>query len=497
MEIGLRIERHLRIILSIILVILPLITIYVLFHFRGPQWDLTAHSLLGKSLLNYLTHSAVGAKTAFVGEYLNNLIYYAEPYRAPLSTPIFALLSIFFAEPVLPYMILVYLGAVAALYKLGRQTGIDTLIIFSAFLNPYVLYFFFVPNGMEGLSIIFVLLALTLLYKKRSISGVFLAMASLAKYPALILLPLVLLLGTKKKIISGLIFEVATISPWLLFNYFVYGNPLYGYEAALSNAVTSGGYTIVHPFAVLAVIGYPLALCLIGIAAWVSKKKNKAMPHFRNKYKVFAVFFALSLIGYAFVLPHNDFFTQERFGYLFSTAFIIISASFLTDVLPKKLHIERYIAVAAIMVLVVGLYYTYITSSTSVVEYYNSNSPNNVYTQAYSELSLLGFGGCRFISNAWIPMLYQHMNAYSPFIRYSSKTITPIVIRLLAHHGINYTEFTEEQARYPIVVIEGAGVSPSLIIGLKNSTLSYNTSYIQIYLPKNVTCYAPTLYPAG
>ena len=370
---------------------------------------------------------------------------------------------------------------------------INTLLLYAAFLNPYTIYFFFVPNGMEGLSVIFVLIAMVLIYKKRSISGVFLALAGLAKYPTLILTPMVLLLGTKKKVIFGLLFEIITTSPWLLFNYLIYGNPLYSYESALSNAVTSGGYIAVYPLAILAVVAYPLALGVLGLAAWVKGKRRKVWGVNWKKYKVLISFFALSLIGYVFVLPHNDFFTQERFGYLFATSFILLSVSILSSMLQKWRNLEYYVAIAAIIVLIIAVCYTYVTSNTAIVEYYNANNQNNVYVQAYSQLSSLGFAGCRFISNAWIPMLYQHMNAYSPFIRYSSKTITPMVTALLEQQGINYTILTNEQAKYPIVIIDGAGVSPTLIIGIKNFTLAYNSSYIQIYLPTNATCYPPNL----
>jgi hypothetical protein len=495
MERNPKIERRLHALLSIILVALPLITIYVIFHFRGPQWDLIAHSLLGRTALNYIALHNVNIHPAFIGEYLNNLVYYNEPYRAPLATPIFATLSVFFSETVLPYMVIVYAAAVLALYKTGRALRIDTLILFAAFLNPYALYFFFVPNGMEGLSIIFVLLGITALAKRSSTSGIFFGLASLAKYPAIIFLPLIILLWDRKKITFAATFEFLMLLPWLLFNYIVYGNPIYSYLAAVSNVITSGGYAAVHPLAVLAVVAYPAAFAAAAFVLW-HRRHGRLNVRIGYRGKVLLAFAALALVGYAFVLPHNDFFTQERFGYLFFTALVLLSVSFLSKETMHKAAAKRNIAIIAIAILCVGLAYTYITSNTAIVKYYNPNNPDNIYQAAYGQLSNLGFENCRFITNAWVPMLYQQMSAYSPFVRYSSSVITPIVAHLSNASGIGYANFSNNFAKYPIIVIQNAGVPEQFIIGLKNSTLKYNSGYIQIYLPKNATCYPANLTEA-
>lgn len=486
--------RKLRLALAILLILLPLITILAILGLRGPQWDVVAHSLNGRTLLNYLSLRNESAKSVFVGEYLNNMIYYFEPYRAPLAIPIFAFLSIFLAEPIIAYTILLYAGVVFALYSISKELKVDYLIIFSAFLSPYALYFFFVPNSMEGLSLIFIMFGLVYLLRKSPWSGLFFGIASLAKYPPLILLPIVLLLWDRKKIAFALALEALAIAPWLAFNYAIYGHALYSYVAALSNIVIASNYTPVYPLAILVTIAYPIAF-LAGAAILARQQKpNKglhAMRAISYKYKVLLTFAILATIGYAFVLPHNDFFTQERFGYMLSTSLAILGAVLLYDLMPgrRRLTLPQLVAIAAIAILAINLYYTYATTNTAAIRYYNPDIRGNVFQNAEAELASMGFGGCRFVSNAWVQMLYLHYNAYSPFILYKSSIITPLVEGLSSRAGINYAAYVKGQTEYPVVVIDNAGVPPTLILNLKNSTLVYNNSQIQIYLPRNASCY--------
>ena len=478
-----------RFVLLILLVALPLCTILVINFFAGPQWDLVAHSLNGRTLLSFITNSGIGARAAFAGEFAGNLAYYFEPYRAPLSTPIFALLWIFFGRPVLPYMIIVYAASVLALYLVGRELRIDVLVLFSVFLNPYAIYFFFVPNGMEGLSVVLVLIGIVYLLKRSSMSGLFLGLASLAKYPSLVLLPLVFLLG-RKKAPKAAFLEFAVVLPWLLFNYLVYGNPVYSYLAAVTNIVTGIAYTAVHPVAVLTVVAYPVAFAAAALLIWARHSRSMSMPSLPHSARVLLALIVLSAVGYVFVLPHNDPFTQVRFGYLFSTSLMVSAALLFSRITTRRTEFRHYAAAAAVVALAIALTFTYFSYNNAAVLQYNVNHQGNVYQQAEAELTALGFGSnCRIMSNAWVPFLYQRYDAYSPFTRYTSNTITPIVEGLAAQEGINYSSYVTGQSTYPIVVIENAGVAPSLIMGLDNASLTYNSTYIRVYLPSNATCY--------
>ncbi len=164
---------------------------------------------------------------------------------------------------------------------------LNKLILFSAFANSYIIYFLFVPNGGEGFSIIFVLLALVYLLRKKSVSGLFFGLAGLAKYPSLILFPLVLFLGDKKKILKAIAFEILTVLAWGAIDYFLYGIPFYSYFESAAAAGIISGPSVISILAVVQVLAYPIGFAAIGIVILVlTKIKFFSEPRTRKLFHV-------------------------------------------------------------------------------------------------------------------------------------------------------------------------------------------------------------------
>ena len=484
-------RKPVEILLLALLALLPFIMIYTIITFSGPQWDIMVRSLLGKTVINYFTHS-VSAQNIFIGEYYNNLAFYFEPYREPVSILLFALLSLFFNSTIIPYLIIVYIIYITAFYSLSKELKINRLIAFTAFLNSYVAYFLFLPNGGEALSIIFVLVALVFLLKKRPITGAFLSLAVLSKYPAIALLPMILLLWDKKKVIKGIAYELLVLLPWAIFDQLMYGNPFYSYIESIANSgVVSSSYTI-NPLALLSILVYPIVIAIIAYAV-LRIKKQKIKVKLNYNTKVFAAFIILAAIECIVIIPHNDPATQARYGYLLSISLLIPAAILLNRASEKMPNLKYCISVLAIILLIYIIYSAYSTGNTQKMAYYNTWSSNNIYYDAWSQLNALGYGNCRFISNAWVPMLYSRYDAYSPFIIYPSPTITPIVQNLVSSSGGNYTQYMEQEESYPIIAFKYIGVEESFIVNIDSSRLAYNNSSFSIYLPNNSTCYTDVI----
>lgn len=491
-----------------IIAILPIIIFYTILHFSGPQWDIIVRYLEGRTFVNFLTHN-IPVRNAFVGEFQNNLLYYFEPYREPLAIPIFALLSLFFGKSVLPYIIVVYAGFLLALYELSKELKIDKLIMFSVFVNSYVIYFFFVLNGGEALSLIFALLGFVYLLRKRAISGAFFGIAAIAKYPSILLLPLVLLLDGKRKKIEALVLGLIPIFIWGGIDYLLYNVPFYSYFESLSAAGTFSGASAISLISIAKVFAYPILFIAIGIVFFLINKE-KLKIKFDYTAKVFAAFVAIAAVCYFIVIPHNDPSTQARYGYLLATALFIIAAPIINSASKKakRAWIKYFVAVIAIVILAYAAYSTYIYNNNPAVIYYSAGNTNSIYVHAGSELASLGYGNCRFVSNAWVLMIYSGYDAYSPFILYSSNTISPVVQKITDTTGIssnnvnsvsqiyrphnstlNYTTYLNEEREYPIVVLKYTGVPSSLIVNLNSSRLVYQDQNISIYLPENASCY--------
>lgn len=504
-------HRLLDLILLVIIAILPLLIIYTIIHFVGPQWDITVRYLSGRTLINFLIHN-ISARAAFIGELSNNRLYYFEPYREPLSMPIFALLSLLFQKSVLPYIIVVYLAYLLAIYLLSRELKMDKLVAFSVFINSYVIYFFFVPNGGEGLSIIFVLFGLVYLLKEKPVSGLFLGMASIAKYPSIILFPLVFLIKDKKKRYQAIVLELIPVFIWGGIDYVLYGVPFYSYFESIGAAGIASGPSTISLMALVKVFAYP-AIFLAIAAVFLLIKKEKLKLKRDQLSKLVIGFIVLAGICYVIILPHNDPITQARYGYLLATALLLAAALVLNHAvkLPSGQVLKYLIALAVIAALVYVLYSVYTTNhGNTAVIYYNSANNDTIYTHAGDELSNLGLGGCRFVSNAWVPMIYSGYDAYSPFILYTSNIITPIVKHILNKTGLNYTNgevngiiqtygphnlttnyttYAHEEERYPILIFKWTGVSTSFVLNLNGSRLAYDDQNVSIYLPRNSSCY--------
>jgi hypothetical protein len=456
-----------------VLFVLAFLLIYAALQVYGPQWDVIVRYLQGKTLVNFLTHN-VSAQAAFSSGFSNNLLYYFEPYREPLSIPIFALLTLFFQNSILVYMLVTLALYAFAFYKLSKELKIDPLLAFSVFLNVYLIMFLFLANGGEGLSVAMALIGFIYLLRKDSKSGLFFGLAGLAKYPSIITFPLVFFLGNKKKIVKALSLEVLTVFIWgVVFDYLVYGSLFYSYVLSLTSSNVLSSASTIYMSADISIVFYPMLFGAIGLVVFALKKlKPKIVLSYKTK--IFAAFIVLTAVVFIVLAQHNDQYTQARYGYLLSIA-LLIPALWVLNLASQKVRYLRYMvaALSATMLLTATIYGVY-GADTSALQYNQPGNGNTIFSHAGAELTSLGFSGCRYMSNAWVPMLYSSYNTYAPFIEYY--TMPP-------------SNYSLQQEQYPIVVFKYGGVPSSYIVNLNSSKLVYNDSNISIYLPQNVKCY--------
>jgi hypothetical protein len=498
----------LDIFLLVAIALIPIFIIYSIIHFSGPLWDITVRYLQGRTLVNAIVNH-VSLKTALNGDFTNNLLYYFEPYREPLSIPIFAFLDLFFKNPIFPYIVIIYILFLFTLYKLSKELNLDKLIVFSVFVNSYIIYFLFVPNGGEALSIISVFIALLFLLRKKPISGLFFGIAALAKYPSIFLFPLVLFLGDRKKILEAIILELLTVLIWGGIDYFLYGIPFYSYFASIAASGVTGGPISISAIVLLKVLIYPVIFAILGIVILLLVKKRKKL-NFKLDYtsKIMITFVILSAVCYVAIIGHTDPISQGRYGYLLAVSLLLSAAMILNYVIKQKQILKYVIAICVIILLLYVLYATYVKYNTIAVAYYNPDNPNSIYVHAGNTLGMLGFAQCRFISNTWVPMIYSGYYAYPPtqyiyakanpqsvrftnntILNYISNTANNIIQEWNPNYSAIYKSYLQEQERYPILIFNYDGVPASLVINLNSSKLVYADQNISIYLPQNVTCY--------
>ena len=187
----------------------------------------------------------------------------------------------------------------------------------------------------------------------------------------------------------------------------------------------------------------------------------------------------------------------------------MLAAIALSRAAAPNRSIRYAVALFSVCLLLYAVWLSYASNNNPGASYYNFDNANGIYASGGSELASLGFSGCRFISNAWVPMIYSGYPAYSPFVLYAGNSTVQIIEQTTARFGpgaeriildvsknqlpvLNAT-YRAQEGRYPILVFNYTGVAQSVILNLNKSRLAYSGQNLSIYLPPNATCYAPLI----
>lgn len=470
-----------------IIVALCIITLIVYYQLTGPGWDLIAHYQNGVSLLNPVLYSCLGSPPC--GMMGNQLTFwygtYFEPFRAPLSQVLFALIyPLSGSLSIIVYIAILFIAYLIAISIVCKRFGINRLIGYALMLSPYFIYVPIIPNSTEMLSLIFVLAGLVLLADRSAWSGLLFGIAAVAKYPMLIFLPMPLLLLRPKSVMASMLLFALPTAAWLGFSQLLFHNPLASYEMVFGNVISNSAHVPISWAALIAVFGYQLLFLVVAIALLLTQRSamrkvfKRAMKRLHHKkivrtlltddviyrYAVLAVMLALSIIGFWYIGRNPDQLAQMRFGYFAAASSMILVAVILTNALKafdKRAPI--LVAVSTIAVLVVVLVAFYANRSLAIVS--GTNNPS--FAQAKAVLAELGLSNCRVVSNSWVYMIYRGVNAFPQFF------------------------FNNTTKTYPIVdfLNKSSATNASYIEGLSSARPVYTSPNFTILLPMNYKCY--------
>ncbi len=465
------------------LVIIAAVAFALLYSVNGPGWDLVAHYLNGRSLSNPAFYTCL---LSFQCNTLNqNVLFYFESYRAPIAGFAMAAIYLFVGSnaTIIVYIAILFAAYVLAIRFLAKKIEMDSLLLFALMLSPYLLYMTIQPGSEEMVSIIFLLVGLGFLARRSPWFGLFLGLATLGKYPTLILVPMILLLVKPKKIIYASILFVAAVLPWLVFNQvFFMGGPFTSYQLSEMIAGNNAGPFSISAPAYLFVLSYPIVFVIAGFALTYGNRKavvksakkllERARPLAKlynddklYLYSILAVFFVLSVIATLLIGPYYNMFTQARYGYLLGTSAAIIVAVALNNMKKySRINLPATAAVLSMILLIVSMYVVWQTSLSP----YKLNIYSSMFGNAASELSSLGYGNCDIMTNDWMFMLYDNVKAFSQFDINPNVTKYPIVV----FH--NWTSATD---------------TPVLTNLTRYAKLIYSSQNFSILVPPNYKCY--------
>lgn len=468
--------------------VLSIVLIFVIFAFAltivlaayrigGIRWDFVAEVLYAKSLLTAKFYSAF-----FNGNLGNAISYENSFYFETLRPPLIGVLMLPFMAlgtgiGVPLYLTFALLLLLASLLYLSKSTKTDPLLITLLFFTPCVIFFFLMLNGAEIVSMSFLLVFIGLVFKKRWESGIFLAIAGLAKYDSLIFLLLLLVMPDKVRKKAFVAFMMITL-PWLIFNTITFHNPVWSYLTSINSfsgdaqglfsiSIIVESLKLVLPYLLPAFLIFMIALLARHL---YNKKKDGITNRIKINYRYKVVFASLLVGSFGWLLTAvsgsiNDLPREAYLVYLGIALALIIAITDLSDIkvgLPFGKDLHAYLAVLLFLITVGMLVYAYNSLYTDHgFGAYGSTNP--IYKTVANSLASQGLGGCDVVSNDWVYLIYAGIKAHSPYYYNSSIEHYPIVF------------FTDM----------GSNNSP---INFNNVTRTVNFTNFYIAFPKNYTC---------
>lgn len=330
-------------------------------HSTGLSWDFSVYVLNAK--------------------YIFSNGFYFEWNRPPFAPFVMGVLSIF-GWGAAEYMYIILVSALFAYSSklLAERIKVDEVLFYGLLLSPFVL-----NTGLSvGTELLyFSFLQLVLAYSDKARSAAFISLLSLTHYSNFIYILLVFFKRHVKKILVSFGIVILFFAPWLLYNFYLSGDPLTSVADAYAENVKFRDY-IKMPFNfsdVLEVSGYYILLFAFGIYKLFINRKFKKMDILMLAVLV------ISLFSYNTIPIKTS-------RYLFNLTLPLV---YFSAVWINKLKMWRWITLLIIIV----------NFSLASFNFTKLENP-----KAYEEV-VSKTDGCMIKSNAW------------PFINYLGKPSEP------------------------------------------------------------------------
>ena len=486
---------------ALILFAVSAIIIISAYHVSGVGWDFLSQYLNGRTLTSGYFYAHLGVfgnkvpvNVSVLG--INRTFNFAPAltvskniYFDEVWTPLPAFLMGLFAvalnaNALCAYLIFLLLLLFVSSFITAKKLDVDPLILSSLMIGPFVILVTILYNGAEILALSLALLSIGYAVQKQYKAGLWASLAGLAKYDALIMVPIIFLLGDRKNVAKAIALAVLVAIPWLAFNFVLFGSPIQSYWTQIAEAQPQPAGIAVFVSLFASIVWYPLALFLIAAAclAYFNRKRLKVIKPLKllksslkdQKTRVVVSSLILTVLGFAVVYKSAQ--GSIRLGYLVYLAFAVIASLALSRLAATKTSQGRgkagagwrLVPYAVFAVSLVLLFSIHLGNGTGMT--FNANSLNSrdaVFSDAANALQSDGLGNCSVVSNAWPYMNFYNVTTYSPYL--CNATIE----------------------RMPVVVFSSIGVSDyctGSVHDLKGISRQFDYPNFSIYVSENYAC---------
>lgn len=432
-------KRYGQIVIIGILLLTAYAILLTVYNNEGIGWDFVDNYLGARTLLNGQFYSAMhpfNVSTSHTFQNGSTIIYndfqlitarggvYVVFARAPLPWLFIAFAMLIYKSISIQLYIFVLLLMMAiSIFFVSKKMELNPLILAGLIFSYFVVRWTVLYNSEELLSISFLFLFIGLITEKDKLSGIGAAFAGLAKFTNLILLPMLLLLSDKKKIIFALtLFAIITL-PFIAYMYLFYGYSLISYQTAFIRNIpttpVNSGYGFVSLVQILA---YPaLILIIVMTLGLLNIERSKLFasinPRLSQKYAIAYSFMFLSIIGFIVEYPHVG--VPMRFGYMpyasiaLFTALVISSIGDMKVFKEYNLNFISQFGLPLISFLILLTLYLQVSSTNYSAWLGPAHTKNPDILHAAQWIHNSSISNCAIVSNIWPFMNFYNITAYS------------------------------------------------------------------------------------
>lgn len=390
---------------KLIVILFSLSTLFFLFqNYSHFNWDFSAYILNAE----YLFHGG----------------NYFEVYRAPLISLILGPL-LYLGKNTAGYLYIILISSLFFISSIKLSDAIHKKFLHKYNLDKekirFIFYFFLLSpflllyglrEGTELLGLTFFQFFLAY-YIKNKTSGHFLGLAFLSRYNFLFFFPLLLINKDYKKIFKNILASLAIISPWFIFNYLKWGNPLTSMVESYHLNIYSR-LDMVQPFNILSLlkpIGLFLPLFLIGIYFSFHKIKEYNFKKYLKKYKYHILFLLIYIILIREFASIPFKVTRYMFNMALPIAFFstVGTLEIIKRIKKRRDKIKKILKVLFLIIFIITIFY---------LSFIFLRKPNlsDMYKGASNKIEDLGLAKCQIHSSHWAPVNYHHKEAIHPLM---------------------------------------------------------------------------------
>lgn len=471
-----------------ILLLISYLVLLTVYNNEGIGWDFADNYLNAQTILNGhfyrmlpLNISAIGI--AQNGSDISNINYqfiaqngiYIVLARPPIAPLLIAFATLIDSNASIQIYILMLLILMAAsMVFVSERMAMNPLILSGLMFSFFVIRWTVLYNSEELLSISAAFLFIGMLVGKTKLTGIPLAIAGLAKYTNLALLPMILLLGNVRKIAMALLIFVLFTLPFVAAQFLIFGYSLISYQISLHevslNSSTTGFFGMLS-----GILIYPAVILVLAIFFGLLKNREKLLtaldPRRDYRYAVAFSFLAISMIGYLMEYQHVG--VPMRFGYLPYASLALLTALVISSIGDTKVHpfkgkdlnFVAQFGVFFVSLCILTLLYLQVSSGNYGLWLGQERTKNPDISQALQVLHKYNLSDCAIVSNVWPFMNFYNVTAYS-----SDATC-------------NATE-----QRFPYLIFSTFGPKEYCAYGIQFNNNTGNSENFSVVTPANYIC---------